>query len=238
VKGIIVTTKTGTGPGTLFYAVNQANGDRSNGPVSIIIDPSLASATIQLTAATNIVLNNSTLNTSIPTWNESIAIEAPAAGVYVSGAGSSTKFSDVVVAPNTVASITGLTIEYGNANDGGGVYVSAGAVLMVDAVTFYENSATNGGAVYSAAGGDAVIFNSKLWDNSARYGAGVDNVGLAVLVHTTFLVNIGTYYAAIVSEGFATTIVWDQSTQVTLGNNYSWYNGQNLYGKIEYWQYK
>ncbi len=144
---------TGSGDsGDLRYCIDQADAD--DGPNQIDFDPSLFSTPLTIT------LSGGPLELSDTGWTQSII--GPAAGVTISGGGSSRVFE---VDSGVTASISGLTIS-------GGATASA-----------------NGGGLANY--GTATLTDCTLSGNSSLYGAGLFNYGSATLTDCTVSGNSG-----------------------------------------------
>ncbi len=205
----LVVNWTGDGPGqtgqlTLRVAVDLA--DIAGTSQTITFDPTVF-ATPQSIVLTQgpIVLNN----TLAP-----VTIEAPAAGVTVSGGNLSTVF---VVGSGVTASISGLTITGGGRGSsqgpggGGGLYNSAGATLTLTDCTISGNSAGQGGGLQN--GGTVTLMDCAITGNTARLGGGIyDHLGTVTLIDCDITGNSATGSGGgIFSSGTATI------TGVTIG---------------------
>lgn len=163
-RTVVVHSIADDGPGSLREAlVVASNGD-----------------TINITAKGTITLTSGELVVA-----KSVTIRGPGPHGTVSGNGASRVFH---ITPNTIVTISGLTITNGNvasavsfpANAGGGIY-SDHAKLTVSSCVLSGNSATYGGGIFSNAkdGGSAILMvsNTTLSNNSAVYGGGIFSGG-------------------------------------------------------------
>lgn len=150
---VVVTNCNAAGPGSLPDAVANATDG-----TTITFDMAPACTTIVLTSTIDIGRN--------------ISIEGPGAGeLAVSGNGAFQVF-DV---GSDFSTISGLTIEDGNATDGGGIE-NGGTLTVVDC-TLSDNEATSeGGGIYNRG---TLSFSGALSDNSAVDGGGIYNNSLA-----------------------------------------------------------
>jgi hypothetical protein len=129
-------------------------------------------------------------------------INGPAAGVTVSG-GSETGVFDV--SSGATATIAGLTIAHGYANDGGGI-VNSGS-LMVDNSTILSNGATTLGGGIDNNNGTLTVTNSTVEDNSCgEFGGGIYNSGTVTVVNSTLEGNLSEYGAGIDSSLTVTVV--------------------------------
>jgi parallel beta-helix repeat protein len=241
---VVNTTVDGTGSPSgdlsLRQAVNLANA--LGGTEAITFDPKVF-ATPQ-----TITLDGPPLELKSGTET----ITGPAAGVTVSGGGSTRVF---MIDSGVTASISGLTITGGNSGSyfsGGGLY-NAGTTTLIDCTvsgnfagvhgggldnegaatltltdcTLSGNSAGGGGGLYNA--GTATLTNSTVSGNSAKYvGGGLNNVlGTATLTNCTVSGNSATSGGGLDNfRGTATltnTIVAGNSKSDILGS----YSGSN-----------
>ncbi len=119
---------------------------------------------------------------------EPIAINAPVAGVSISG---NSKSRVLKIATGVTANLNGLTITAGSAGDGlnsygGGVEVLGTATLT--GCTVSGNFAKYGGGVYASDSGSVTLTNSSLTNNRANFNGGavyVQHNGAARLTHCT-----------------------------------------------------
>ncbi len=149
-------------------------------------------------------------------------ITGPAAGVTVSGGGTSRVFQ---VDEFVTASISGLTITDGDANNGGGL-ADYGGMVALSGCTVSDNSASsNGGGVYLNNGGTATLTNCTLSDNSARFGGGLNNHGTATLNRSTISNNT----ASSSGGGLQTFGGTLKLTNCTVSGNSSANDGGGLY---------
>ena len=136
-------------------------------PTTITFDPT-AFATPQ-----TITLTSGQLELSDTSGTETIT--GPAAGVTVSGGGTSRVFQ---VDTGVTASISGLTITGGNANNGGGLANYGGMVTLTDCTVSDNSASNNGGGVYLNNGGTATLTDCTVTGNSSSSnGGGLANDG-------------------------------------------------------------
>ena len=168
--------------GSLPWAVAQADADQSGMNVVINFDAAAGHtfATIQtINLAGTLDLDNTTAG-------ESVEIDAPAAGLALSGGG---KVRDFTVEQGTTALLSGLTIRDGHTTASGAGVDNYGA-LSIQASTFAGDAAGYfGGAILNEAGGVLTIGNSMFNGNTATYGGAVSNSGTATIVNTQFAGN-------------------------------------------------
>jgi hypothetical protein len=172
--------------------------------------------TISITAKGTILLSAGELIV-----DKSVNIYGPGASrLNISGAGGSRVFH---ITPNTIVTISGLTIKDGYAsgafqgNAGGGIY-SDHARLTVTSCVLSGNSARYGGGVfYNSTDPEATpltINNSTISNNSAIYGGGIFNDG-------------GGFFPD--SEGLGTNLTLNESL-VANNSGGGIYNNGYLYG--------
>lgn len=131
------TGDSGTGSGTsgdLRYCINQANAN--NQANSIVFDSSVFGT------AKTIALTGGQLELSDTAGTQTIT--GPAAGVTISGGGTSRVFQ---IDTNVSVGITGLTITQGNvgSGSGGGLAADGGGTVNVVDCTFSQNTASSHG---------------------------------------------------------------------------------------------
>ncbi len=183
--------------GDLRYCIDQANAD--DVPNTIVFDPTVFSTPQTITLSGGPLELSDTAGTQ--------TITGPAAGLTLSGGGSSRVFQ---VDSGVTASITGLTISGGSAAGLGGGLANYGTATLTDC-TLSGNTCFNsrggycdGGAVFNgqtAPNYDGVRYgaaNLTLTDctlsgNDATYGGGVFNSGTANLTDCTLSDNAATY---------------------------------------------
>jgi hypothetical protein len=177
-KMVVNSTADGSGnqPGKLDLRGAVDLADVLTGAQTITFDPTVfaKAQTIVLTAGPIELSQTSGLET----------ITGPAAGVTISGGGTSGVFQ---VNAGVTATLSGLTITDGNSTVGGGVD-NAGTVTLTNctisgnhAYEFFVNS--GGGGVFN--NGTATLTNCTLSGNSAEVGGGVDNFGTATFTNCT-----------------------------------------------------
>lgn len=168
------TSDPGVGTGTsLREAINRANTDGVNS--EIVFNEAVFAAPRK-----TITLNGTPLPTLVadgPLFNRTLLIQAPPAGVEISGNNTSRIFS-----LNEFAQVTmrGLTLRNGNAQGGSGGAIHNWGLLLLDSCTLESNSAGQGGAIYSATGYSypLTLRNCTLSGNtSTSWGGAIFNDG-------------------------------------------------------------
>src|SRR5271157_3382689 len=164
-----VTNTADSGTGSLPWAIGQAN--LTGGAETITFDPTA------FASAQTITLTGGRLELSDTSGTETIT--GPAAGVTVSGGGTSQVFQ---VDSGVTAEIDGLTVTGGN----GGAISNFGTLTLTNS-TLSDNSASVGaGGIYNDNFGTLTLTNSTLSDNSVIHGAGgIDNETTATLTTST-----------------------------------------------------
>src|SRR5579875_644849 len=178
---LTVTNTNDSGAGSLRAALAAAqNGDTIN------FAPSLEGQTIALTSGQVNITKNITIT------------GLGANELTVSGSGSSRVFD---VSSGVTASISGLTIANGMADQGGGV--SNSGTLSLSHVALLNNEALgdsaftgNGGGIFNNAGASLAIDHSKFLNNQAvgvtgiGLGGGIFNLGTVTIAGSTFDSNV------------------------------------------------
>ncbi|WP_088256736.1 choice-of-anchor Q domain-containing protein [Fimbriiglobus ruber] len=178
------------------FTVNSFTDDGSAGTLRSVLDQvnadaSSAADTITFTRPGTVTLTQGQLE--ISRTSGPVTIDGGGNAVAVSGGGTSRVFE---VDGGVTATLTGLTIENGNAvssGGGGGVFVAGGMATITDA-TITDNTAggTGGGGGVLVGGGMATITDTTLTDNTAGNGGGggvaVDG-GTATITDTTLTSN-------------------------------------------------
>ncbi len=162
---------TGSGDsGDLRYCINQADAD--DGPNQIDFDPSL------FNTPQTITLSSGPLELSDTGWTQSII--GPAAGVTISGGGSSRVFE---IESGVTTSISGLTISGGSTSGYGGGLANYGTATLTDCTLSGNASAYRGGLFNS---GSATLTDCTVSGNS---GGGIDNSANLYLTDCTVSAN-------------------------------------------------
>ena len=212
----IVTNLADNGLGSLRRAILNAN---ANLGADIIQFVSGLTGTILLTSG------------ELAITTDAIDVQGPGAGVItVSGNNASRVFR--VIAN---ATISGLTIAGGNADNGGGIYNAFGT-LTVRNSTFSGNSAGNGGGILNAYGALTVvhsIFSGNVSSGSGYYGPGYAGGGgiynanygtQTTIQNSSFIDN---------STAFAGGGVYNQGTLIvegsTVSGNSTSYDGGGIF---------
>lgn len=187
---VVNSTRDDGSPGTLRWAVEEAN--RRPGEDAITFDPAAFAApqTITLTRGPIALLDPA-----------ETTITGPAAGLTVSGDDRSQVFvvgaGDAVTANPARASVADLTIAHGRTTDenpgGGGVLCRGGARLALTGCTLRDNAAPHpnrgGGGVYNSAG-TLVLTNCTFARNQGHEGGAVKNyAGTLRATNCTFVGN-------------------------------------------------
>jgi fibronectin-binding autotransporter adhesin len=205
-----VTNTADSGPGSLPYEVVEANGAESDATVDFDARDFATPQTI--------TLGGGALELSDPVGMETIT--GPAAGVTISGGGTSGVFE---VESGVTATLSGLTITDGRvaAGDyGGGVFISPTANLSLTGCTISGSSAESGGGLFNT--GTTTLTDCTLSGNSAGFGGGLNNKGTANLADCTLSGNSGGFSGGLLNQ--ATTTL----TDCTLSGNSAGMNGGGM----------
>ncbi len=209
----IVTNINSSGPGSLSYAVAQADNDGNGGLFTISFDPVIFATPQTIAPAGVLNLNNSTLGASI-------IIAGPTAALTIQGGGHGWNSSVFMVAANTTATLENLTISNGSTPGAGGGILNNGT-LTVSNCSLSDNSASYGGGIYNS--GMLWVSNTTLSGNSASYGGGIYNSGMLWVSNTTLSGNSASYGGGICNYGTVTV------SNTTLSSNSAYYNGGGIY---------
>ena len=195
-------------PGAVLLA-NQFHGS------TITFDPAVFATAQTITLTAPLELSDTALTTSIT---------GPAAGVTVSGGGTSRVFQ---VDGGVTAALSGLTISGGwTTGDGGGLDNQGMATLT--ACTISGNSAKSGGGVYTGSGGTTTLTNTTVSGNSAAQNGGglfTGSGGATTLTNCTVSGNTATNGGGLFTgSGGTTTII-----NCTISGNSASQNGGGLY---------
>ncbi len=201
------TTDTGAGSGTtgdLLYCIDQANANPNTAGSVIQFDPTVF-------GTPQVIALSSTLNLSETAGPE--VISGPGASLAtVSGNDAVGVFS---VSSGVTAMLSGLTIAFGRANDGGGI-VNHGTLTVSNSTIVHNSASTDGGGMFSdgntmsvsnciiafdsavgngggilnESGSTLTVSNSTISNNSASSeGGGIDNSGNTATVSNSTIAN-------------------------------------------------
>ncbi len=203
--------------GDLRYCIDQVNADDQSN--TIVFDP-----TVFGTAQT-ITLSGGTLELE-NIWGTQ-TITGPAAGLTLSGGGSSRVFQ---VDSGVTASITGVTITGGSISSGNGGGLANYGAATLTGCTIQGNSAQDsyGGGVFNAAGANLTLTDCTVSGNSADVygGGGLGNKGTATLTDCTLSGNTGSYGGGVLNAYTGKLTL----TDCTVSGNSATYGG----GVFEY----
>ncbi len=186
--------------GDLRYCINQANADDQ---ANTIVFDSIVFGTPQ-----TITLNGGQLELSDTGGTQTIT--GPAAGVTISGGGTSRVFE---IDSGVTASLSGLTISGGSTSSGNGGGLENNGTVTLTNCTVSGNSAyyglvgnygdyniATGGGVLNASSANLTMTGCTVSGNSAGSGGGVQNSGTANLNDCTFT---GNYAGGVSNYGTA-----------------------------------
>jgi predicted outer membrane repeat protein len=178
---LTVTNILDSGSGSLRAAI-----DKAHNRDTIVFAPSLDGQTIMLTSGELSIKNNITIN-------------GPGAGQLMISAGHTSGIFEV--AAKDSLSLSGLTIAYGVAFEGGAI--DNHGTLAVSSCTLDSNQASNdGGAIYNDYLARLTVTNTTLSGNSIAGGAGgeggaISNHGSLTITGSTLSANSAQYGGAI-----------------------------------------
>ncbi|HLK09779.1 MAG TPA: choice-of-anchor Q domain-containing protein [Candidatus Binatia bacterium] len=112
--------------------------------------------------------------------------------ISIVGAGAATTIVDANhrdrafdILPDGAAVISGVTVQNGSADDGGGIRVTGGTLKLVESVVTGNQAADVGGGVENALGVVALVRSTVAGNVAHNAGGGVDNTGTADLRNVT-----------------------------------------------------
>jgi hypothetical protein len=176
------------------------NNDSGSGSLRATIGSAASGDTIEFASNVTGTITLSATNGPLDI-NQNLDIAGPGANnLTISGDGATGVFE---VDAGLTATISGLTIAYGNGGPGslGGGISNAGTLTVTNS-TISDNSAFGGGGIYNGGiyndvtldGGTVKVTNSTLSGNSAASGGGIDNYGGTLTVtDSTLAGNSATY---------------------------------------------
>jgi hypothetical protein len=187
VLNLVVTSRSGSGGGTLRQAVSNAL------PVGYItFDPSLSGSKISV-AGSQILLD------------KYLVIDASALpGGLAIDAGNSNRIFQLTT--NSAVTLIGLTLTNGNpGNSDGGAILNAGTLVLNQCTVISNTTSAYAGGIYNS--GDLTVNNSTFANNSSTGGSGdagaIHNAGTLTAFQSTFTGNSANGGGAIFSEGGA-----------------------------------
>jgi len=184
-----VTTIDVNSAATLATAITTANNDSSN---SYVI---ATSGTI-------------TLESALPDLSGEITIRGQGAGTSTveRDPSASSAFGIFTVAQGANVTLSGLTIEGGDAGSGDGGGVDNLGTLTVRNSTFTGNSASNYGGGLANLGTATVSGSTFIHNSAAFYGGGLGNLGTATVSDSTFTGNSATDGGGGLANGGSVTV--------------------------------
>ncbi len=212
-------------PGTLRYAVNQANTDAANGTSdTITFAPSLSGATI--------VLQHGPLEfnagTGASIWGmqgDFPTISAQGSNVFQVDSGANVYLNGLTIKNGAAINADGgginnagiLTVDdctfsgntaTGSGSMGGAIY-NTGKLIVAYPSTFTDNSAALGGAVANGPGGTATVENSTFTGNTAAFGGGIYSSGALTVYGCTLSGNSAEFGGGLCNQGGTVTLNTD-----------------------------
>jgi len=227
-------TDTGAGSGTtgdLLYCINQANANLNTAGSEIEFDPTVFATQQTITLGSTLVLSE----TAGPE-----VIDGPGSSLATVSGNNAVKV--FYVASGVTASLSGLTISGGSAQDGGGIENDSGTMTVTNS-TFDSNSGGRGGGIFNMGtmtvtnstfdnnsggivnwiGGTMTVTNSTFENNSDDVGGGIDNAGRMTVTNSTFAYNNAGFGGGIDDEDGTMTV-----TNSTIADNSAGWEGGGL----------
>ena len=212
------------------YDLNMVatTGSTPTGNLGYYVDPTMATTSLgAIQGAVNAAQSGDTINVATGTYYENVAFDksltligAGSIKTIVDGMKEGPVFSIGTVNPNVNVALSGMTIQNGKAQRGGGIY-NAGILILKDCI-ITQNTASSGdssgGGIYNK--GAAMITGSIISGNSAHYGGGILNEGTATITDCAISGNAALKGGGINNVGTATIIGGTIS-----GNNAERYGG-------------
>ena len=156
-----------TGDGSLRQAIEDANTAPTDD--DIVFDAEIFANKQTITVASQLVINDGKLS-----------INAPAAGVVISGGGNTRVFR----VNSGVVEMSGLIISNGNSFDSGGGIVNIGTLTLTNSTVSGNSAPYFGGGIYND--GTLTLTNSTVSGNSTQFrGGGIHNNGTLSLSNAT-----------------------------------------------------
>ena len=132
-----------------------------------------------------------------------LSIEGPGAELLAFDAGGNSRV--FLVRASVSASLSGVTITGGLADQGGGIY-NASALTVANS-TIAENVADDGGGMYNL--GTLTVIGSTISENrgdSRGYGGGIYSSGMLTITHSTISKNVAGYAGGIYNNAGTLTV--------------------------------
>jgi predicted outer membrane repeat protein len=137
------------------------------------------------------------------------------------------------VTEGSTLTVDGATIEHGQEDDGGGVYVASGASLVLERSVLTENSANeDGGGVYGGAESSIDVKDSTISENSAELGGAIyaDNYSQATIEASEIKQNRASRDGGGVYGEYGASVLAAQSS---ISENESAFRGGGIYGEVD-----
>lgn len=170
---------------------------------------------------------------SVLTINKSLTITGPGAALLAIDGQNSTRVLEIAGGSATIAVVvTGVTIQHGKADQGGGIYVSKAYLSLADSAVV-SNSATSGsgygGGIYAVNSTMVQLSNVTVHDNTTTVsGGGIYSEGSLKLFQVTVSNNRTTVDVGGPGGGGWTNYGQAQLTNVTFSGNTSADNGGGI----------
>ncbi len=223
-------------PGTLRYAVDQADQDAAKGISDSIEFDTGNQAPILLERGPLKITGGA----EIDFWGYGIGLDGDGGGIFTVASNASLYLNDVTMGFGDAVNSNGgainnsgdLTVVYCTFNGntaahgyGGAIYNSGALTVYPYASTFLDNSAESGGAIFNALGGSASVMGT-FTDNSAGGGGAISNSGTLTVANSYFTTNTAPVGSALSNAGTATlTSSTLERNTATGGQGGTVYNG-------------
>ena len=206
-SSLVVTNTSDSGPGSLRQAISDANSDANPSdtitfsltyPATITLTSGVLSIDKNLTirgpGASNLAISGGSSSSCIINSNGTKECTPPSGGSQI---------FDIV--SGVTASITGVTLENGD-NDNGGAVVNYGTLTLGDCVVT-QNQSIQGAALNNQSTGTLVLSNCTVSNNTASgIGGGLINFGTATITASTFSSNTALEAGGVFSNGTLTIV--------------------------------
>lgn len=195
----------------------SSTGDNAADPTTLkgAIASSSSGDTIQITATGTITI---ALPNGVFTIDKNLTISGPgASNLAIVG-----NFNSVFLVISGTTSISGLTIQNGTSEVGGGIH-NAGTLTLYN-ISLSQNEGLFGGGIYNE--GTLTVINGTISGNSSLIGGGILNSGTLTLTNSTVSGNTTSFGAGGIANLGTLTV-----TNSTISRNSAGSNGGGIYSQ-------